>query len=156
MAEAKCIRRPVSVRSKRSVIKLWCRFPKRCARHSDISIPHERAISAVTISHAPESFVSPALGNLTIHKRPFSSTTLAFGLAPPNDDPGATSISIHRVCSDVSALSSRSICRLACSSSRINAQGGVASDRSLSIKSPSFENLKRRAPMRLPSYTPIR
>src|SRR5690554_4406506 len=53
------------------------------------------AISLATISQAPESIRSSLLGNFAIHNSPFTSCTLALGLAPPKDEPGAISRLIH-------------------------------------------------------------
>ena len=54
-----------------------------------------RASSMQTASHAPTSLLSLRLGNFAIQRLRPSSRTLAFGLAPPKELPGATSILSH-------------------------------------------------------------
>ena len=114
------------------------------------------ANSCNTISHAPAFFSSLELGNLAIHKCPFSSITLALGLAPPNDDPG--SINTLNQCAYSGSLmaSSRSSCKLAYSNSRRDVQGGVAIFFWSFRKGPSSLNLNRTPPIRCPSKTPNR
>ena len=49
---------------------------------------HKVANSCVTISQAPESNSSCLDGNFAIHKLPSGACTVAFGRAPPNEEPG--------------------------------------------------------------------
>ena len=117
-------------------------------------MPHALANSCNTISQAPVFFSSLELGNFAIHKFPLSSTTLAFGLAPPNDDPGSINRLNHWAYSGSFMASSRSSCKLACSNSRRDVQGGVAIFFWSFMKGPSSLNLKRTPPIRWLSKTP--
>ena len=58
---------------------------------SGTSKPQSLARSWVTFSHAPTLTSSCLDGNLAIHRFPFVSRTVAFGRAPPSEEPGLMS-----------------------------------------------------------------
>ena len=108
----------------------------------------------MTISQPPTSNVSSPLGNFAIHKCPFSSATLAFGRAPPNEDPGATKRFNQCKYSGSVCTSSCSKRKLICANSLSEVQAGTAYCLLSSKKGPSKVRLNRRPPILLPSKTP--
>src|SRR5690606_17356810 len=91
-------------------------------------------------------------GNFAIHSSPFSSKILAFGLAPPKEDPGAIKTASHFFTSSVSSSFSKFLA--ASCNSLMDDHGGVGFWLLLSKKGPLGSNLNRNAPIRLSSYTP--
>src|SRR5690606_30414375 len=92
---------------------------------SVVFIPDLCASSLATISHAPVSIKSSLLGNFAIQSALDKSFTLAFGLAPPNDEPGAINKFIHFNKSGLSCSKFLSNSRLARSNSLIDVHGGA-------------------------------
>ena len=84
------------------------------------------------------------------------SITLAFGLAPPNEEPGCTSCTIHFRSGSTLSSSLLSISALAAINSLISVKGGIFNDSLTFIKSPSGFSLKRKAPIREKSSIPVR
>ena len=144
-----------SSRSKRLDKNVWC-LPNFFRSHSGTFIPNVKANSFATISHASVSPSSFLLGNFAIHKLPFVSTTFDFGLAPPNDEPGAISMFNHFTLSESEDSPSFSKLRHAASNSRKDEKGGADNFLSLFKNSPWREVFNRKAPIRKLSYTPSR
>ena len=142
------------IRSNLLVMNVCCLLENCWIFASGTSIPQLAANWCNTISHAPASLSSLALGNLAIQRLPFSSVTLALGLAPPNEDPGSTNKFNHCAYSGSFTTSSLSNWRLAYSNSLIEVHGGAAICFWLFKKSPFSSNLKRKPPIRFPSKTP--
>ena len=92
---------------------------------------HITAISCMTISHAPESKSSCLEGNFAIQSVSSGDKTDAFGLAPPSDEPGASSCFSHFSSNPFSSFSKAAD---ACSSSLKEVHGGVAN----SLSSPCY------------------
>ena len=84
------------------------------------------------------------------------STTFAFGLAPPSDEPGCTSCAIQRFSGRIFVSSLRSISLLAAISSRKSVKGGIRRVLSVFINSPSGVSLKRKPPIREKSSMPTK
>jgi len=102
-----------------------------------------------------ESVVQATDGNFAIHRFPSVSCTVAFGLAPPKDEPGDKSNASHFFTSE-SDPSPASKWKAASSSSRIWAQTGTDYLALSARKAPSFSVLKRKAPVRATSCIPRR
>src|SRR5665647_1383425 len=118
-------------------------------RDSDIFIPALNANLYANNSHDALSILSFLEGNFAIHKFLELSVKFAFGLAPPNDDPGAISINIHFLI--FSSFSSDSIILTASSSSPRIVQGGVVVLDLVSKNGPLGSNLNLNAPILLSS-----
>lgn len=84
-----------------------------------------------------------------------ASTTLALGLAPPNDVPGCTSCAIHFLSGSILFSSLFSFSALAAINSRISVKGGIFNDSLTLINSPSRSSLKRNPPIREKSSIPV-
>ena len=84
------------------------------------------------------------------------SITLAFGLAPPNEEPGCTSCAIHFLSGSILFSSLFSISALAAINSRISVRGGIFNDSLTLINSSSGVSLKRNPPIREKSSIPVK
>ena len=84
------------------------------------------------------------------------SITLALGLAPPNEEPGCTSWATHFLSGRTFPSSLFSISALAAINSLISARGGIFNNSLTFINPPSFNSLKRKAPIREKSSIPVK
>src|SRR5699024_6410690 len=132
MAEAKWMRR-LPFRSNRLTRKVLPVLENVSNLDSGTSSPQSRARSWTTFSHAPLLYSSCLEGNLAIHKAPSVACTVALGLAPPKEEPGARSSRSHF---SFRPLSSFSKAIEAFSSVRRFTHGGVANALSFERNSP--------------------
>ena len=144
IAEAKCIRF-LPMRSNRLTRKVLPVFEKVSSLDSGTVSPQSPARSCTTFSHAPLLYSSCLDGNLAIHKAPSAACTVALGLAPPSDEPGASSSFSHLSLRPLSSFSNEIE---AFSRVRRLTQGGVAKAFSLDRKSPPSSSVNRSAPIR--------